>query len=277
MVTKKTKNLIQKTLLYLVLIFFTIVTCGPFLWLFSTSLMPGENIFTFPPKLIPSHIDFKNYIEVWQFLSIPKYLMNTIIITGFGVFLNIFFSTLTAYPLATYRFKGRDTIFYILIGTMIIPAAAGMIVNYLTILNMGLLNTYMGVVLPSAVTVMNVFLMRQAYLSVPMDIRESGRIDGAGEFRIWLQLILPMVKPTIAVIGLFQFMGFWNDFLWPIIIFDDSSKYPLSAALTLLNGQFSYNFGWIAAGTTLSVIPIILIFIICQNQFIDGMSGALKG
>lgn len=271
------KKGVSKILIYGLLILFAIFTTGPFLWLLSTSLMPGENVFTFPPKLIPTTLNFTNYTEVLSFLDFGKYILNTVIITALGVGLNVFFSCLTGYPLATYNFKGKNFIFSALIATMIIPASAGMIVNYLTIKRLGLMNSFMGVVLPTAVTVFNVFLMRQAFSTVPLEVREAGKIDGAGEFRIWWNLMLPMVRPAVAVIGLFQFMAHWNEFLWPMIILKDSDKYPLGAALTFLKGQFSYNFGWLSAGTVISVLPIIIIFIICQKQFIEGMAGALKG
>ena len=118
--------------------------------------------------------------------------------------------------------------------------------------------------------------MRQAFLCVPDSIRESGKIEGASEFRIFIQLILPIVKPSIAVVILFQFVASWNDFLWPMIVLNDTEKYPLSAALTMLNGQFSYNFGWIAAGIVLSIIPTVIIFLLTQGMFVDGISGANK-
>lgn len=267
----------KKTILYIALIIVAIFTTGPFLWLLSTSLMPGENIFTFPPKIFSTNMSFKNYTEVWAFLNFPKYIGNTLIITVIGVTSNIFFSCLTAYPLATFKFKGKNFIFTALIATMIIPAAAGMIVNYLTVIKLHANNSYVGVVLPTMVTVFNVFLMRQAFITVPLEIRDAGKIDGAGEFRIWWQLMVPMVRPAIAVIGLFQFMACWNEFLWPMIILNNSEMYPLAAALTFLKGQFSYNFGWLAAGTVISVLPIIIIFIFTQKYFIEGMAGALKG
>lgn len=271
-----TKSL-KKVFLYFWLIVFALFMMGPFLWLVSVSLMPGENVFSFPPKIFPTFIDFKNYIEVWQFMDFFKYIWNTVIMAVLGVVLSIFFSCLTAYPLAVFKFKGRDTIFLLLVATMIIPAAAGLVVNYLTINALGIMNTYLAVILPSIISVFNIFLMRQAYIGVPLEIRDSGKMDGASEFRIWFQLIMPMVKPAIAVIGLLEFMAFWNNFLWPIIVLNDTSKYPIASALSFLNGQFSFNFGWIAAGTVISVIPIIVVFLFTQKYYMEGISGAVKG
>lgn len=268
---------LKKLFLYFWLIVFALFMMGPFLWLVSVSLMPGENVFSFPPKIFPTFIDFKNYIEVWEFMDFFKYIWNTVVMAVIGVVLSIFFSCLTAYPLAVFKFKGRDTIFLLLVATMIIPAAAGLVVNYLTINALGLMDTYLGVILPSVISVFNIFLMRQAYMGVPLEIRDSGKMDGASEFRIWFQLIMPMVKPAIAVIGLLEFMAFWNNFLWPIIVLNDTSKYPIASALSFLNGQFSFNFGWIAAGTVISVIPIIVVFLFTQKYYMEGISGAVKG
>jgi putative chitobiose transport system permease protein len=160
---------------------------------------------------------------------------------------------------------------------MVIPSATAMIVHYLTIQALGLGNTFLGVVLPAAVSVFNIFLMRQTFLGIPADIRDSGKMDGASELRIFIQLVMPLVKPGIAVIGLLEVMAFWNNFLWPIVVLDDPQKYPLAAALTYLNGQFSYNFGWIAAGTMISVLPIIMVFLFTQKYYMEGIAGAIKG
>nr|WP_274310110.1 carbohydrate ABC transporter permease [Solibacillus daqui] len=273
---KLLKTIQNKVLIYIPLMLFALLMMGPFLWLLSVSLMPGKNIFAFPPAIFPTFIDFKNYVDVWQYMDFLKYIWNTVIITFFGVVFSILLCSLTAYPLAIFKFKGKNIIFVALIATMIIPAAAGLVVNYLTINKLGLINTFTGVVLPGLVTVFNVFLFRQAFMGIPSDIRDSGKMDGASELRIWWQLMMPMIKPAIAVVALFEFMASWNSFLWPIIILN-TDKYPLASALSTLNGQFSYNFGWIAAGTVISVLPIIIVFLLTQKYFMEGISGAIKG
>ncbi|MFD2615373.1 carbohydrate ABC transporter permease [Paenibacillus gansuensis] len=277
--TKKqpASKVLRYTVIYTLLILFAILMMGPFLWMLSVSLMPGKNVFTSPPAILPTFIKFSNYAQVWNFMNFPKYIGNTLMITLLGVVSNIALSCLMAYPLAVLNFKGKQLVFTLLIATMIVPAAAGMVVHYLTIKWLGLLGTYIGVVLPSAVTVFNVFLMRQAFQGVPAELRDSGKIDGAGELRIWLQLFLPLVKPAIAVIGLLEFMAMWNNFLWPLIVLKSPDMYPLATALTFLNGQFSYNFGWIAAGTIISVVPIIIVFLFTQRYYMEGAAGAVKG
>lgn len=274
---KHMKTGVRLTVVYILLIALALFMMGPFLWLLSVSLMPGKNVFSNPPAILPTFIDFDNYVKVWQFMNFPKYIYNTVVITVLGVLMNVILSSLTAYPLATFRFKGRDFVFTMLIATMIIPSSTAMIVHYLTIQSLHLTGSFLGVVLPSAVSVFNIFLMRQTFIGIPSDVRDSGKMDGASEFRIWLQLILPLVKPAIAVIALLDMMAFWNNFLWPIVVLDDPQKYPLAAALTYLNGQFSYNFGWIAAGTMISVLPIIIVFLFTQRYYMEGIAGAVKG
>jgi putative chitobiose transport system permease protein len=274
---RKWKKRIRYTITYVLLIALALFMTGPFLWLLSVSLMPGRNVFSNPPAVFPTFINFGNYAQVWNFMNFPKYIMNTVIITVMGVVFNIILSCMTAYPLAVFRFKGRDMVFTLLIATMIIPSSTAMIVHYLTIQWLNLGNTYLGVVLPAAVSVFNIFLMRQTFLTIPTEIRDSGKMDGASELRIWWQLVLPLVKPGIAVIMLLEVMAFWNNFLWPIVVLDDPEKYPLASALTYLNGQFSYNFGWIAAGTIISVIPIIVVFLFTQRYYMEGLAGAVKG
>ncbi|WP_260845859.1 carbohydrate ABC transporter permease [Paenibacillus sp. Y412MC10] len=274
---KQVKTGVRLTIVYILLVALALFMMGPFLWLLSVSLMPGKNVFANPPAILPTFIDFDNYVKVWQFMNFPKYIYNTVVITVLGVVTNVVLSSLTAYPLATFRFKGRDLVFTLLVATMIIPSSTAMIVHYLTIQSLRLTGSFLGVVLPSAVSVFNIFLMRQTFLGIPSDVRDSGKMDGASEFRIWWQLILPLVKPAIAVISLLEMMAFWNNFLWPIVVLDDPQKYPLAAALTYLNGQFSYNFGWIAAGTMISVLPIIIVFLFTQRYYMEGMAGAIKG
>src|SRR5699024_9320567 len=152
------------------------------------------------------------------------------------------------------RFKGKNFILGVLLASMIIPAAAGMIINYLTISAMHLLNTLAGVVLVGSVKVFSIILLRQGYMGVPKDLIEAARIDGAGELRIWWQIMLPGIMPTVSTVIIFDFISRWNEFLWPIIVLQDPAKYPLAAALQYLNGSFNYKFGYIAAGAIISVI-----------------------
>jgi putative chitobiose transport system permease protein len=271
------KKVVQAIIVYPLLILTTALTLGPFLWLLSTALKNGDNVYAYPPQFIPNPITFQNFIDVFKIMPLWHYIENTVYMTAMGVGLNLLLCTMTAYPLARLRFPGRNAIFFTMVSTMILPSAAGMIINFLTIKSIGLYNTLFGVVLPSAISIFNVFLLRQAFITVPNDMEHSARIDGAGEFRIFAQIMVPMIRSAISTVVIFDFMAFWNSMIWPIIILDDQSKYPLGAALKFLDSNLAYNFPYIAAGTIISVIPIVLVFLVLQRQFINGMVGAVKG
>ncbi|PHO08555.1 sugar ABC transporter permease [Thermoanaerobacterium thermosaccharolyticum] len=269
------KKIFRITVVYLSLILIAIFMAGPFIWLVSSSFKSGQNIYTM--SLIPHPFSIANYVGVINFISIPKYILNTIIITVSGIILDIVLASLAAYPLACMDFYGKKLIFSALVSTMILPAAAGLIVNYLTISKMGLLDTLTGVIIPSSVSVFSIILLRQSYLTVPRELLDSARIDGASEFKIWYKIMFPQVMPAISTIVIFDFIGLWNSFLWPIVVLQDPNKYPLAAALKYLMGQFNYKFGYVAAGTVLSIIPVIIVFLAFQKYFINAVAGAIKG
>ncbi len=272
---KRKKTIISYVFTYLLLILVAILCAGPFVWLLLSSLRTGANIYNLHFQL--SDFSLANYTGVMEFMDLSKYLSNTVIITFGGILLDVVLSSLCAYPLATMDFKGKNVIFTILIGTMIIPAAAGMIINYLIISNMHLLNTMLGVILPSSVKAFSIILMRQAYLGIPKELIEAARIDGAGELRIWKEVMLPGIRPSVSTIIIFDFIANWNAFLWPIIVLQDPEKYPLATALQYLNGSFSYKFGYVAAGTIISIIPVLMVFVLFQKNYIEAVSGAVKG
>ncbi|WP_274650333.1 carbohydrate ABC transporter permease [Paenibacillus humicola] len=264
-------------ILYPLLLLAAVLFLGPFLWLLSTALKTGNNVYAYPPQFIPNPPTFKNFIDVFHIMPLWHYIANTVYMTVYGVGLNLLLCTMTAYPLARLKFPGKNAIFFAIVSTMILPNAGGMIVNFITIQKLGLYNSMTGVVLPSAISVFNVFLLRQAFITIPADMEHSARIDGAGEFRIFRSIMVPMVRPAVATVVIFDFMAFWNSLIWPVIVLDDRDKYPLGPALQYLNSDLAYNFPYIAAGTIISVIPILIIFLVLQKQFINGMVGAVKG
>lgn len=272
---ERRKKQIKVVGIYLLLIAIGILCAGPFLWLVYSSFRGITNIYKF--TLDFSNLTTNNYRGVIEFMNYPKYVGNTLIITASTIVIDIVLSSLCAYPLATMDFKGKKLVFGILIATMIIPAAAGTIVNYLIISKLKLLNTFLGVILPSSVRTFSIILLRQAYLQIPKELMEAARIDGAGELFVWRKIMIPGIKSTISTIFIFDFIGGWNSYLWPLIVLTDSSKYPLATALQYLNGTFNYKFSFVAAGTVMSILPVIIVFFIFQKNYIESVAGAIKG
>ncbi|NEY72419.1 carbohydrate ABC transporter permease [Bacillus mesophilus] len=274
-----TKKLVGRIISYSLLILVTILMVGPFLWLLSTSLKSGsENIFQYPPQFIPEKITLQNYVEVMKAFPFWTYLKNSTIVAFLTVVLNIIFCSLAAYPLARMQFRGKNIVFLLIISTMMIPFQLLMIPIYLLSLDLGLQNTYAGLVLPHATTAFGIFLMRQAFLTIPYELDESARMDGANAWQIWWRILMPLVKPSLVTLAIFTFVMAWGDFLWPLIILNDQTMYTLPLGLNTLAGSFSNNWRYIAAGSVISVLPIIIFFAILQRHFIEGaMKGAVKG
>ena len=272
--SKKRRNLIYVLIL---MTFFAVMTTFPYYWTFKTSVEVSSNVYKFPPDLIPHPVTFKNYAVVWSQLGLVKFYLNSILLTVVGVLVNVFLAALAAYPLARFDFYGKKIVFYVMLLPLMLPFQGGLIVNYLTLKNMHLLNTYTGVILPLAVSAFGVFLFRQAYLGIPKDFEDAARIDGAGEFYIWFRIMTPLIMPTISAFAILQAITWWDIFLWPLIVLSDSNKYPLAVALMYLNSTFQTNFKYTAAGMILASLPLIIAFIFMQRFFVRGLTaGGVK-
>jgi putative chitobiose transport system permease protein len=184
---------------------------------------------------------------------------------------------MAAYPLARVEFKGKNIIFYLILSTMMIPFQVIMIPIFIICMKLNLTNTYTGVILPTSVNAFGIFLMRQAYLSVPKELEESAFIDGCSLFQIWYYILIPLTKPALVTLAVFSFVSSWSDFLWPLIILKDIEKYTLPLGISYLMGAFSSNWRLIAAGSIITIIPIIILFIVLQKFFINTTEGAVKG
>lgn len=261
----------------LLLILLAIVFVGPFYWLLVTSLSGSGDIFSFPPKLFPGHITLQNYITVWKAVPMARFFLNTVIIVSGGTFLTLLFSALAGYPLARMDFRGKKLIFFLLLATLMLPEEGLLIINFLTCARLGLTDTYVGVFLPSAASVFGIFFLRQAYLSIPKELEDAARLDGCGPFLLWWKILLPLVMPAVAALGIFSFVAYWNSFLWPLIILKNTNMYPLSVGLTWLSGTFSTDFRLVAAGSVLAMLPTLLVFLLLQRYFTKGLlAGAGK-
>ena len=270
---------------HLILIFISLLAIFPFLWLISTSLKGAEeNIFSYPPSFIPTNITFDNYLGVWGKVEFLRYFFNSFIVAFFTVILNLLFSSMAAYPLARMEFKGKKITFFAILATIMIPFQAIMLPIYLIILKLNLVDTispingYLGLILPFAVSAFGIFLMRQAFLAIPRDLEEAAVVDGCNSLQIFFKVLLPMVKPTLIVLAIFTFIGSWGEFLWPSIVLTEEKMFTLPVGINNLQGIFSANWRYIAAGSIISIIPIIIFFLSLQKYFISGENeGAIKG
>jgi putative chitobiose transport system permease protein len=272
---RKKKKIIKYVLTYIILIALALFFTFPFLWVISTSFKGPENIFTWPPEWIPKKPTIENYIAVFKKIPMAKYFLNTLIITSLGVVFQVIFASLAAYPLARLNWKGKNLVFKLILLPMLIPMQGALIVNLITIIKLGLYNTYLGVVLPSAVTIFGIFLMRQHYLSIPAELEDAARIDGCNEFQVFWKISFPLVRPATSALAIFAFTAYWNSFLWPLIVLNSPDKYPVQVGLAQLSSSFEPNFRIASAAIVLVMIPILVFFYFTQRFFIEGYKGAV--
>ncbi len=270
---------IKKVFTYLLLIVIAIITLGPFLWLVGTSLKSAsESVYSYPPKFIPEKATLENYLKAMESFPFFKYLLNSTIISTITVLSNIIISSLAGFALARMDFKGKNTIFILILSTMIVPFQMLMIPLYELCIKLGVENSYIGLAIPHLVTAFGIFLMRQSFLKVPKELDESAFMEGASTFTVWRKILLPVVKPSIVTLAIFSFVASWGDFLWPLIIVNNENLYTLPLGVNKLNGVFVADMKVISSGAILSIIPMLIIFLSLQKHFISGATeGALKG
>ncbi|MER3495037.1 MAG: sugar ABC transporter permease [Mastigocladus sp. ERB_26_2] len=264
---------------YIILSAIAIVTLFPLFWLVSTALKSQtENIFQSPPQLLPSQPTFENFVSVWQSNPFGQYLFNSTLVAVLTVGLNLLFCALAAYPLARLSFPGRDWIFIAIISTIMIPFQIVMIPLYILTVQLGLRNTYLGIIFPSLASAFGIFLLRQAFMSVPKEMEEAARMDGCSESGIWWHVMLPAVRPALVTLAIFVFIGSWSDFLWPLIVIQDESLYTLPLGVAKLAGTFSLDWRLVAAGSVISILPVMILFLFLQRYIVPTETGSgVKG
>ncbi|MDA0267827.1 MAG: carbohydrate ABC transporter permease [Cyanobacteria bacterium] len=251
----------------------------PLLWLLSTALKsPNENIFQFPPQFLPAEPTLQNFITVWQQNPFGQYFFNSILVAVLTVGLNLLFCSLAAYPLARLRFKGREALFSLIVATILIPFQIVMIPLYVLTVQLGLRNSYLGIILPFIASAFGIFLMRQAFLGVPKELEEAARMDGCSELGIWWNVMIASTRPALVTLAIFVFIGSWSDFLWPLIVLDRPEYYTLPLGVAKLAGSFSLDWRLIAAGSVISIVPVVLFFVVMQRYIVPSESSSgLKG
>jgi putative chitobiose transport system permease protein len=251
----------------------------PLLWLVSTSLKgPSENIFTSPPALLPRQPDLAAYRQLFASQPMATYLRNSAIVSGLAVLANLLFCSLAAYPLARLRFRGRGPVLALVVATILIPFQVVMIPLYLLMVQIGLRNSLWALILPQAATAFGIFLLRQSFQAVPVELEEAARIDGCTPLGEWWNVMVPAAQADLITLATFVFIGTWSDFLWPLIIIDDPSLYTLPIGLQQLASSFSLDWRLVAAGSVVSILPVLLLFVMLQRYIVPSATAdAVKG
>lgn len=270
----RAKRTISLTLSYVALALVTFLMIFPLIIVVIVSFTPNAVTQTWPPKVIPSAWTLDNYTSLFQRLPVGRELLNTIVFAGAVTIISVFFDSLAAYGLSRVDFKGRGILLAVLIATMMIPGMALLIPVYKLLGSMGLVNSYLGIIIPRMADVGGIFLLRQFFISIPKDLDNAARIDGAGEFRIFAQIILPNAVPAILTVGMFNFMGNWNDLLWPLIMTSKPETRTITAGLAMLTGHGSSvtPYGVVMAGALISALPLLIVFFFVQKRFVEGIA-----
>ncbi|HGF8228654.1 TPA: carbohydrate ABC transporter permease [Enterococcus faecium] len=252
-----------------------LVIAFPFLWLIISSFKHEKDIISFPPRIFADSYTLDNYIKVWTTIPLLDYIKNTVIFAGGTVITSVFFDSLAGYAFARMRFKGKSVLFYFVLLTMMIPFQVFMIPLFIEVNLLGMLDTYAGLIIPRITTAFGIFMMRSFFITLPDSLEEAARIDGLSEFNIFLKIMLPLSKPTLLSLGIFTLMNSWNDLLYPLILTSSSKMRTLPAGLALFTGQNISFYGPVMAGTVISMLPLLVVYIFAQKYFVQGtaMSG----
>jgi len=255
-----------------------LLTLFPLLWMLSASFMSSGEATTFPPHLIPHAPTLAQYRDLFLRLNIVHAFLSSSIVAILVTVFSVLFGSMAGYAFAKLRFGGRERMFGFLLTAIIVPPQVGMLPLFLLMKKLHLVNTYWGVIIPSMVTVFGIFLIRQFMLSVPQELLEAARIDGAGEFRIYWSVVMPLARPILATLATFMFMSTWNDFMWPLIILSNQSHHTLPVALANLLGEHVLDVELMMAGAVITVLPVLIVFLVLQRYYIAGlMVGSVKG
>jgi alpha-1,4-digalacturonate transport system permease protein len=243
----------------------------PIFWIVLSSFKDGSELFRYPPTLFPESPTIGNYILALQKGNFTLFFKNSTAVAVLSTIVTVIINTMAGYAFAKYTFKGRDIIFIFFISTLMLPLEVLMIPIFQVVKYLGMYNSFVGIIIPPAATPAGVFLLRQYFLSVPDDLIEAARIDGASETGIFIRLMIPIAKPAMSVLAIFSFMWRWNDFMWPLLVIRDTEKYTLQLALSNFNGQYSVDWNSLIAMSVVTMIPVLIVFLIFQRQFIQGM------
>jgi multiple sugar transport system permease protein len=250
----------------------------PLLWMLSVSLMAPGEASRFPPPLLPADPGLSAYRSLFATTGIGRYFLNSLLVATLGTMLSLAFNATAGYAFAKLRFRGRDRIFQLLLAALVIPAQVTMLPLFLMLKEIGLINSFAGVLVPATASIFGIFLVRQYAMSIPDELLEAARVDGASEARIFVQIVVPVLTPILITLALFTFLGVWNDFMWPLIVLTDQELYTLPVALAALSREHVQDNELMMAGSVLTVLPVLLLFLVLQRYYLQGLlAGSVKG
>lgn len=244
----------------------------PLVWMILTSFKPEVDIVTYPPQLFPRQLTFQHYLDVWNRIPFARLYLNTIIFAGGVTIISLALDSMTAYALARLQFPGRGIVFIAVLVMLMLPFQVTLIPLYDLLVSLGWTDSLHGLIIPRATNAFGIFFLRQFFLSLPKDLEEAARVDGAGEFRIYRQIVMPLAVPALLTLGLFHFMYNWNDLLWPLIVNQDQAHQTLPSGLALFMGQHVVEYGLLMAASVMALVPVVLFFLLIQRRFIEGVA-----
>nr|WP_255683348.1 carbohydrate ABC transporter permease [Luteimonas sp. MHLX1A] len=260
------------------LVVLALIALAPLLWMVAVSFMQKGEASAFPPPLLPAAPSLDAYRELFARAGMGRYFVNSLIVSIAITVGALLVNTMAGYAFAKLRFRGRDRLFQVLLAALVIPAQVAMLPLFLMMKGLGLVNTFGAVIIPALATVFGIFLVRQYARSIPEELLEAARIDGAGELRIFFQIVLPMLKPVLVTLAIFTFMAAWNDFMWPLIVLTDQDNYTLPVAIAALSREHVQEVEMMMAGAVVTVLPVLLLFLLLQRYYIQGLLlGSVKG
>lgn len=267
------KNTVMKVVLYSILLIYAVATLYPFLWAIAASFKPLNEIVGGDLTLLPKNFTTNNYQYIFGRSSLfTQWFINSVIVSVIGTTINIFLNTMAGYALARLKFPGRERIYYGFLALMMVPAQVLLIPNYLILMNLGMLDTFGALIIPAAINIGNIFMMRQFFISFPKDVEEAASIDGLGRFQTFFRIVMPLAKPSIATQAVFVFMGFWNEFMKPMMYISTPGKYTLTLGLQTFQGQNGgVRWDQTMAASVITILPIIVIYIIFNKYFLQGV------
>lgn len=250
----------------------------PFAWTLSTSLKSIDEVFTFPPQWLPSHLMWSNYSKLWHELPLGRWIINSLVVVVLAVAGKLVLASTAAYAFARLRFPGRDWIFYGFLTALMIPWEVTLIPGFVLMRQFGWIDTPAALIIPSIGDVFGIFLLRQYFLAIPKELDDSARVDGAGYGRIFVSIVLPLSRAPLAVVAALGFMGVWNAFLWPLVMINTPEKFTLPVGLQLLNSQHSTDWTSLMAGDVIALVPVVIVYLLAQRYFVEGITvTGLKG